>query len=89
MHLSMEIAPGYSLMASDILPSAGHSLQIGNNHHISLNASCESEAQQWFDLLSEGGNIEMPLQKTDWGALFAIFTDRYQIRWMINYDFEK
>ena len=88
MHIAMEIAPGYSLMASDILPSNGQQVQIGNQMHISLNASSEQEAQNWFEILSEGGQIEMPLQKTDWGALFAIFTDRYQIKWMINYDFE-
>ena len=88
MHIAMEIAPGYSLMASDILPSNGHVIELGNNTHISLNATSEQEAQNWFAILSEGGQIEMPLQKTDWGALFAIFTDRYHIRWMINYDFE-
>lgn len=88
MHIAMEIAPGYSLMASDILPSNGQKIEFGNNTHISLNATNEAEAQSWFELLSEGGVVEMPLQKTDWGALFAIFTDRYHIKWMINYDFE-
>ncbi len=89
MHISMVIAPGYSLMATDILPSKGQVLHLGNNQYISLNASSENEAQHWFDLLSEEGQIEMPLQKTDWGALFAIFTDRHHIRWMINYDFQE
>jgi PhnB protein len=36
MHISMEIAPGYSLMATDILPSKGQELQPGNNQQISL-----------------------------------------------------
>lgn len=88
MHIAMEIAPGYSLMASDILPGNGQKIELGNNIHISLNATSEAEAQSWFELLSEGGVVEMPLQKTDWGALFAILTDRYHIKWMINYDFE-
>jgi PhnB protein len=88
MHIALEIAPGYTLMASDILASNGQQLQKGNNHYISLNASSETEAHNWYQQLSEDGIIEMELQKTDWGALFAIFTDRFGIQWMINYDYE-
>lgn len=88
MHIALEIAPGYTLMASDILASNGQTIQKGNNHYISLNASSETEAQKWFEQLSTNGSVEMPLQKTDWGALFAIFTDSFGVQWMINYDFE-
>jgi PhnB protein len=86
MHVALEIAPGYTLMASDILPSNGHVWKPGNNHYISLNAEDEEQANSWYEGLSAGGEIEMPLQRVPWGALFAIFTDAYGVKWMINCD---
>ncbi len=86
MHVALEIAPGYTLMASDILSSNGHVWKPGNNHYISLNADDEAQATLWFEGLSAGGEIEMPLQRVPWGALFAIFTDAYGVKWMINCD---
>jgi PhnB protein len=86
MHVALEIKPGYTIMASDILPSMGHVWKPGNNHFISLNADSETQATQWFEGLSIGGEIEMPLQRVPWGALFAIFTDKYGVKWMINCD---
>ncbi|MGV9171963.1 MAG: VOC family protein [Promethearchaeia archaeon] len=35
-------------------------------------------------MLSAGGKIETPLEKMFWGDLFASFTDRYGIQWMID-----
>ena len=86
MHVALEIEPGYTLMASDILPSSGQTIIQGNNHYISLNAEDEAQATRWYEGLSEGGVVEMPLQRVPWGALFAIFTDAYGIKWMINCD---
>lgn len=86
MHVALEIAPGYTLMASDILSSNGNVWKPGNNHYISLNADDEAQAMLWFEGLSAGGEIEMPLQRVPWGALFAIFTDAYGVKWMINCD---
>jgi PhnB protein len=51
-----------------------------------LNADDEAQATLWFEGLSAGGEIEMPLQRVPWGALFAIFTDAYGVKWMINCD---
>ena len=34
--------------------------------------------------LSAGGDVTIPLQKAFWGALFAQFTDKYGINWMVN-----
>ena len=37
---------------------------------------------------SKGGKVEMSLEKTFWGALFGMFTDKYGIDWMINCQLE-
>jgi PhnB protein len=62
----------------------------GNNHYISinLNANEKAEAQRLFEALSVNGQIEMPLEKTFWGALYGAFTDQFGIKWMINCQLE-
>lgn len=85
MHISLPVGNGVVLMASDTLPSAGHVLSQGNNVHLSLHPESREEADRLFAGLSAGGKVEMPLQDTFWGAYYGNFTDRFGIRWMINY----
>ena len=47
------------------------------------------KAKQLFDALSTNGTLEMPLEKTFWGALFGMFVDKFGILWMVNYDYEQ
>lgn len=85
MHVSLPISNMHMLMASDILPSAGHTLTEGNNYHISIGPDSEEEAHRLFSGLSVGGKVTMPLEKMFWGALYGSFTDKYGINWMVNY----
>ncbi|MEG1709785.1 MAG: VOC family protein, partial [Acinetobacter sp.] len=39
--------------------------------------------------LSVNGKIEMPLEKTFWGALYGAFTDQFGIKWMVNCQLEE
>jgi len=86
MHVSLPIGPHTILMASDIIPSAGHVLKEGNNVHISLHPETREEADLLFNGLSAGGKVEMPLQDTFWGAYYGAFQDKFGIHWMINCD---
>lgn len=85
MHVALPIDEHTTLMASDIMPSMGQSLTVGNNVYISLHPESRDEADRLFGGLSEGGAVEMPLQDTFWGAYYGSFTDKYGIRWMVNY----
>jgi PhnB protein len=85
MHVSLPIAEGYILMATDILPSAGHTLTVGNNYHITYGPESEEDAFKIFNGLAEGGTITMPLEKMFWGALYGACTDKFGINWMVNY----
>lgn len=89
MHVSLPISEGYTLMASDTLPSAGHTITEGNNYHISVGADSEEETRRLFNGLSAGGKVTMPLEKMFWGALFGSFTDKFGINWMVNYELPK
>lgn len=86
MHISLPIGDSTVLMASDIMPSAGHTLNVGNNSYISLHPDSREEADRIFNGLSEGGNIEMPMEDQFWGDYFGSFIDKYGIGWMINYN---
>lgn len=88
MHVSLPIGKDNILMASDILEGAGHPRAEGNNIQLNINASSEDEARTLFNALSVGGNIQMPLEKAFWGALFGMFSDRFGTRWMVNYDYQ-
>ncbi len=84
MHIVLPIDGHTTLMASDILPSAGHKLTEGNNVQLSLHPESRDEADRLFNALSAGGQVEMPMEDTFWGAYFGSFTDKYGIKWMIN-----
>lgn len=86
MHISLPIGGDVILMGSDILPSAGHKLQMGNNLYISLHPDSKEEADSLFNGLSEGGKIEMPMEDQFWGDYFGSFVDKFGVHWMVNYD---
>jgi PhnB protein len=43
-----------------------------------------SRAETIFRQLSEGGAVQMPLEKTFWAERFGVVTDRFGIPWAIN-----
>ena len=89
MHISLPISKETTLMGSDSSEAFGHANIVGNNFSISINAESEEEAKKIFAGLSAGGKVTMPLEKTFWGALFGMFTDKFNIQWMVNYDYKE
>ncbi|HEY0668951.1 MAG TPA: VOC family protein [Sphingobacteriaceae bacterium] len=85
MHIALPITGGDMLMASDIMPSAGHKLVVGNNNYICVSPESREEADRLFAGLSAGGEIEMPMEDQFWGDYFGSFKDKYGVCWMINY----
>lgn len=93
LHVSLPINEYTVLMASDINEQFCNPNSIftqGNNHYISINLSAnqEDEAKRLLNALSIQGQVEMPLEKTFWGALYGAFTDQFGIKWMINCQLE-
>lgn len=87
MHIALPIG-GDLLMASDIVPSFGQKLTVGNNNYVSIFPDSREDADRIFKGLSEGGNIEMPLEDQFWGDYFGSFQDQFGVHWMINYNEE-
>ena len=89
MHVALPISKETVLMGSDSSDAFGQVTVMGNNFSISINTESEEEATQLFNGLSEGGKVTMPLDKTFWGAYFGMFTDKFGIHWMVNYDYKQ
>lgn len=86
MHVALSIGNTF-LMGSDRMESRGKGT-IGDNVSISIIAQSEEEAKKLFEGLSAGGKVTMPLNKTFWNAYFGMFTDKFGIHWMVNYDYK-
>ena len=85
MYVALPILGGHLLMGTDAPASMGFTVNQGNNVYISLHPDSRSEADLLFAKLSAGGVIEMPMQDMFWGDYYGSFTDKFGIRWMVNY----
>jgi len=87
MHIALPIG-GNVLMGTDITDPMPAST-FGTGISLSVDAESEEEAKRLFDSLSAGGKVTMALEKTFWGALFGMATDKFGIQWMVNYDYKQ
>jgi PhnB protein len=86
MHVSLPVSRETSLMGSDVGGEWATKLTKGNNFSISINADTKAEADRLFNGLSVGGKVTMPMEKTFWGSYFGMFTDKFDINWMVSFD---
>ena len=82
MHGQLNTANGFTLMGADTPP--GMETNPGDNITISLSGDDEQELRGYWDKLSEGGTVTMPLEKQMWGDLFGQCTDQFGVQWMVN-----
>lgn len=80
MHGDLQADP-VRIMVSDSGPM-GEGV-IGTNFSMSLSGPDES-LRTYYEKLSEGGQIQVPLAPSQWGDEFAMFTDKYGISWFVN-----
>ncbi|MFZ4398985.1 MAG: VOC family protein [Bacteroidales bacterium] len=85
MHIGLPISKETVIMGSDSSEAFGHASVVGNNFSISINTDSKKEADRLFSGLSTGGKVTMPMNNTFWGDYFGMFTDKYDINWLISY----
>lgn len=78
MHANLRIGES-SVMASDGCPGGS----AFGGFSLSLAAPTPEQGEAWFTALSEGGKVDMPLQKTFWAQSFGMLTDRFGVSWMV------
>jgi PhnB protein len=82
MHGQLETPAGYTLMVADT--PAGMDRTVGTNISISLSGDDGDELRGYFEALSAGGTVTVPLEKQMWGDEFGMCLDRFGIAWMVN-----
>ena len=87
MHIALPVGSNV-IMGTDV-PASMEQVTFGTNSSISLSPQSEDEAYKLFNGLSAGGKIAMPLEKMFWGALFGMFTDKFGVQWMVNYEYKE
>ncbi len=86
LHVALPISSETMLMGSDSNPAMGD-VPMGFNISLSATVQSKEEADKIFNGLSAGGNITMPIADTFWNAYFGMFTDKFGVNWMVNYDY--
>jgi PhnB protein len=81
MHSQLE-SSGIVLMGADT-PSHME-FSEGRNGAISLSGDDEATLRRYWDGLSAGGTVTMPLEKAPWGDTFGMCTDKFGVSWLVN-----
>ncbi len=79
MHSSFRIG-GSTLMASDSACSGRPNFQ---GVSLALTTANDDEAKRRFKALSDGGRVEMPMEKTFFSSSFGVVVDRFGVTWMV------
>ncbi|MFC5650977.1 VOC family protein [Paenibacillus solisilvae] len=69
------------LMCCDIVP--GEPLHQGNQVTICLTASDADQAEQLFNALQEGGQVETPLAETYFSPVYGVVTDKFGVTFLV------
>ena len=82
MHAMLETPRGFTLMGSDT--PTGMQYEPGSRITVSLSGDDADELHGYWQKLSDGGTVRMPLEKQMWGDEFGMCTDRYGVPWMVD-----
>ncbi|MDP9406115.1 MAG: VOC family protein [Actinomycetota bacterium] len=82
MHGMLETGSGLTLMAADTPPGMGHN--PGNNIAVSLSGDDAGQLRDYWERLSDGGTVSVPLEQQMWGDEFGMCVDQFGVSWMVN-----
>ncbi|GAA4592420.1 VOC family protein [Planotetraspora phitsanulokensis] len=82
MHGMLETDGGFTLMGAD--SPSGMESTPGDNISVSLSGDDADELRGYWEKLSDGGTVAVPLEKQMWGDEFGMCVDRFGITWMVN-----
>jgi PhnB protein len=82
MHGMLESPNGFTLMGADTPP--GMDYTPGTTMTVSLSGDDAELLQGYWNKLSDGGNVSVPLERQMWGDTFGMVIDRFGTPWMVN-----
>ena len=82
MHSMLEGDNGVVLMGADTPNSMEHAPAAGIS--VSLSGDDAGVLRGYWDKLSDGGMVTVPLEPAPWGDTFGMCVDRFGTSWMVN-----
>jgi PhnB protein len=82
MHSALMAENGLMLMASDTPNSMDYT--PGNNYSVSLSGDEDAILRGYWEKLSTGGTVTMPLAAAPWGDTFGMCVDKFGVSWLVN-----
>ena len=86
MHIALPIGKHNVLVANDVPEFMGRVSESENRSKILVGAESREEADQVFNGLSAGGEVEGDIGDTPWGTYAGMFRDKYGIEWIVEFD---
>lgn len=81
MHAQLDAPNGMILMGADTPAWMGPPQANGA---ISLSGDDEQALRGYWQKLSAGGTVVVPLEKAPWGDTFGMVTDKFGVLWLVN-----
>lgn len=82
MHARLDTPLGLELMASDT--TGRMTADVGTAITVSLSGDDGDALHGYWQALTDGGQVQMPLAVQSWGDEFGMCTDKFGIPWMVN-----
>ena len=82
MHGQLETEAGYTIMGADVTSEMPYERPAGMA--VSLSGDDSEALHGYWEKLSAGGDVTMPLQKQAWGDEFGMCTDGFGVPWLVN-----
>ena len=86
MTIALPIGKHNLLMANDVPEFMGRVNESENRSKIVVSTESKEEADQIFNGLSAGGDIEGPIGNSPWGTYAGMFRDKYGIEGIVEFD---
>ncbi|HEV2463581.1 MAG TPA: VOC family protein [Acidobacteriaceae bacterium] len=81
MHASLQIPGGGSIQGGD--HPEGKAVKP-TGFSVCVTVKDKAEGERIFKGLSEGGQVQMPYEKTFWSPGFGMCIDKFSVPWMVN-----
>jgi PhnB protein len=84
MHGQLETSAGYTIMGADITSDMQYQAPGGFSVSLSGGTDEGDTLRGYWEKLSAGGEVRMPLAKQAWGDEFGMCTDQFGVPWMVD-----
>lgn len=84
MHAMLIVGPEITIMAADTPPEMEYGQRGGMSISLSGEKTDEEKLKGYWDKLSEGAKVTVPMETAPWGDTFGMLTDKFGIDWLVN-----